>query len=1109
MMFLRRRYFALLVAAIPLLVGFGVLSQVVSEEGLIVSEEMLLEEALTSDALDLEEPALDELEEDTAADTNLVVEEEIPLDEIPLEELETGDETVDELVEEAIGDELIEEAPVVEEEAPGIEDELPVDEDLTVGDEAVDALVEEALGEPVLEEEEEAELLEESLDLVEELPEEELIEDVQPEDLEIVEAAPGEEEEEVEGLEELVVEALQGEELPEMGVEEAEEVDEGEIQDLTLLEEEVPLEVEGVEELPVELVERVEEAFGVEEEPPLEFVEEPVEEFPVESEPIELVEEPAEEPGFQEAVEAAVEEAIAEAPPAEPAVVGFPPEVAAVLGDVMGEEQARREGLEQHARDSLAGAQEALKGRRYKEAITLFQEARKYLQRPEMRPDLNRAIEGLGEAHYRYALLLERREARQDALSAAETAADFGHPKAEKLADRLRKPPPEEKPPPAKPRWAQEDLLREEDRISGLLSEGRQHYTVKEFDKAKEKFEGVLSIDPENTEAIRLLRKTARHKYDASSVELEATRDGMMADVRDTWNPRDYAEIKDTMDRIGQGPVKEEPIEVTRRMRILKKMENIQIPQIEFRQANIYTVIDELQDLSVEFDTTDIEEERGVNIILNLQAGREPGERTYGAEDDPFAEAGAGAADEVPPITFSARYISLRDTLKIVTDLAGLKYRVKGRVVMVVPLDAPEADIIVRMYPVKSSFRDRIPIPESFGAGGLGGDFQSLEPAGGGGEEPDWKKFFEEMGVEWPHGSSIKYVGAIGRLVVANTEENLTVFEDVLSLLDVIPHQIEIEARFVEVNQTDSSSMGFEFFLTDDWELAERSGQGGIPLASRERVSAMSDVAPERGGFTKGNRFISQLGVEQGGVADNVLTIAGILTNPELAFVLHMLEQKGFADLLSAPKVTTQAGQDAIIKVVTEYIYPTDFAVTPITGTDEAGNSVVVGGVVEPSGFETREVGVILEVAPEVSTENQMITLNMTPRVVSEPTWFNYGSEYTAPDGRVQQLNMQQPFFHTREVATSISIYNGATVVMGGMITEVRDDVDDKIPLFGDLPIIGRLFRSKYDYSRKRNLLIFVTARLVDPAGKPLQSISETLAEGRVSGTGAPEAATP
>ena len=72
-------------------------------------------------------------------------------------------------------------------------------------------------------------------------------------------------------------------------------------------------------------------------------------------------------------------------------------------------------------------------------------------------------------------------------------------------------------------------------------------------------------------------------------------------------------------------------------------------------------------------------------------------------------------------------------------------------------------------------------------------------------------------------------------------------------------------------------------------------------------------------------------------------------------------------------------------------------------------------------------------------------------------------------------------------VQTSIVIYNGATVVMGGLIKEIRSDVDDKIPFLGDIPLIGRLFRSRYEKSEKRNLLIFVTARLVDPSGRVIQ----------------------
>jgi general secretion pathway protein D len=180
------------------------------------------------------------------------------------------------------------------------------------------------------------------------------------------------------------------------------------------------------------------------------------------------------------------------------------------------------------------------------------------------------------------------------------------------------------------------------------------------------------------------------------------------------------------------------------------------------------------------------------------------------------------------------------------------------------------------------------------------------------------------------------------------------------------------------------------------------------------------------------------------------------------------------------------------MKVVVEYIYPTEFTVEPITTQTSAGTStstLTLGGLVEPSSFQMREVGVVLQVVPEVSPEGQMINLSMNPQVVSEPTWKNYGSRFIDPvSGNVIELPMEQPFFSVRSVSTGISIYNGATVVLGGMITEVRNAVDDKIPVLGDIPVLGRLFRSRYDQSEKRNLLIFVTARLVDPAGRSLKT---------------------
>jgi general secretion pathway protein D len=81
---------------------------------------------------------------------------------------------------------------------------------------------------------------------------------------------------------------------------------------------------------------------------------------------------------------------------------------------------------------------------------------------------------------------------------------------------------------------------------------------------------------------------------------------------------------------------------------------------------------------------------------------------------------------------------------------------------------------------------------------------------------------------------------------------------------------------------------------------------------------------------------------------------------------------------------------------------------------------------------------------------------------------------------------INQPVFSERSVETEVSIYDGQTVVLGGLMREDVQKVQDKVPILGDIPLAGRLFRTNADQHIKRNLLMFVTAQLLDPAGQPI-----------------------
>ncbi len=473
-------------------------------------------------------------------------------------------------------------------------------------------------------------------------------------------------------------------------------------------------------------------------------------------------------------------------------------------------------------------------------------------------------------------------------------------------------------------------------------------------------------------------------------------------------------------------------------------------------------------------------------------------------------------------------------------------------------------------------------------------------------QERDWKEFFSLMGVQWPEGSSILYIKTLGKLRVKNTYENLAELEKALTELNVDQKLIEIEARFVEVCQEDLNSLGFEWILNSDYSLnmggfgkwlGVKDGAWGTSSSSTTIDSESSVETGSTGGTTtktvsqttgkssttyysrsqnanwtrgqgamksniginafggsssdygNGNRYLSTVGNHISGsessTNDQFMRMNAFLGSADLSMILHMLSQRSDTDLLSAPKVLTRPGEEAVIKVVTEYIYPTDYDVqlqsssSSSSGSSSGGQSAILA-VVEPQSFVTREVGVILDVTPTLTDDGNLIDLKLNTQVVDEPTWKNYGMRIpftgnssmqsfegigdiftglsaalttigatltdTVKATFTEQLMdsatsamgnltgkdnityydapMEQPFFHVRSVDSSVSIYPGATIVMGGLITEARKAMDDKVPFLGDLPFIGRLFRSHAEQTTKRNLLIFVTTRLVDVRGR-------------------------
>ena len=152
---------------------------------------------------------------------------------------------------------------------------------------------------------------------------------------------------------------------------------------------------------------------------------------------------------------------------------------------------------------------------------------------------------------------------------------------------------------------------------------------------------------------------------------------------------------------------------------------------------------------------------------------------------------------------------------------------------------------------------------------------------------------------------------------------------------------------------------------------------------------------------------------------------------------------------------------------------------------------IVTPGMAVPGEFLTRDVGVILNVTPSVGADRKTINLTLIPEVSELKDWIDYGITYSSSSGGVNYIPIRQPVFRTQNVSTSVIVNDGETVVLGGLIEEKKTKVHDKIPLLGDLPILGRLFRHDYEQSNKMNLMIFVTAKLITANGEDLHP-SET-----------------
>jgi general secretion pathway protein D len=413
-------------------------------------------------------------------------------------------------------------------------------------------------------------------------------------------------------------------------------------------------------------------------------------------------------------------------------------------------------------------------------------------------------------------------------------------------------------------------------------------------------------------------------------------------------------------------------------------------------------------------------------------------------------------------------------------------------------------------------------------------------------ERADAIKMLESMGVQFPEvifsdghteKASATFWPHNGTLIVRNTQDNLDFVDALVDQANASqPKQVAIESKFVEINQNNLKELGFDWLLGPFSLNGKVFGSGGTvgngaPLTDTAGNPNFPFNAngvpigqnPVTAGNRSGNFAISANALDAllvpglgstAGVAPGIFGLAGVFTNPQFQVVIRALNQKKGIDLLSAPSVTTKSGQRAIIEVVREFRYPRTYTQPQVPSIGGGSNTTINAVVVTPTtpqDWETRNTGVTLEVEPVVGGDSTTIDLNLIPQVVEFEGFINYGSPINAVGitqavgvGNVGVLTksvpveltpnvINQPVFSTRKVTTSVSVYDGQTVVLGGLMREDVQKTEDKVPILGDIPLVGRAFRTTVEEHNKKNLVMFVTARIVTPAGLPLNEEEEGL----------------
>jgi type IV pilus secretin PilQ/predicted competence protein len=336
-------------------------------------------------------------------------------------------------------------------------------------------------------------------------------------------------------------------------------------------------------------------------------------------------------------------------------------------------------------------------------------------------------------------------------------------------------------------------------------------------------------------------------------------------------------------------------------------------------------------------------------------------------------------------------------------------------------------------------------------------------------------------------------------LIVSERSSAIQRIRPIIQNLDRATDQVMIETKFIEVSDGDTKDLGLNWKSLQNLEVkasknertyTQTNGRTNTNSHTEENI----DVPFMQNGYEKldtlANRNLPQsvvndinqpgrgygpqydpttYAIEDGGPAsklENLFTnnisrvTSSVLSTGEFSVVLSALNTLENTKLVSNPTVVTLNNTEATINVGEEYPVPN------YQYNQERGSF-------EVSGFTYKPIGVILKVTPQVNAAG-FIKLSVEPEVSDRTSTVNFGSS-----GSTAEI----PIIGVRKTKTQVTLKDGYTLGLGGLVSSTANKQQSKIPLLGNIPGLGRLFRHDSKSSHETNLLIFITAKTVKPDG--------------------------